>query len=121
MTPLVSEHLGGLLWFIWFGTSVLIFVVSAIYFRLYPNPNLKRGFRRGFTIAYGAAFFVLIVLSIGRNPVVLVFGAIIALITYLNIRNTVFCDACGKTTYNHAWFERAEYCAKCGARLPQKH
>ena len=118
---LISEHTGGLLWIIWFGSSVVIGLGSLAYFRIYPDVNLKRRFHRWFTIAYGAVFFLLIFLSMGASPPLLVFGAAIVLITYLNIRNTIFCDACGKTTYNHAWFDKAEYCAKCGARLPQKH
>jgi ribosomal protein L37E len=121
MNSLVSEHTGGLLWFIWFVSSVIIGLVSLVFFRMYPDVNLKRRFHRWFTIAYGAAFFLLIVLSLGASPFILLFGTAIVVITYLNIRNTVFCDACGKTTYNHGWFSKAEYCAKCGARLPQKH
>jgi ribosomal protein L37E len=118
---LISESTGGLLWIIWFASSVLIGLGSVAYFRVYPDINLKRRFHRWFTIAYGAGFFLLIILSMGVSPPLLLFGAGIAVITYLNLRNTIFCDACGKTTYNYSWFSKIEYCARCGARLPQKH
>ena len=121
MHPLVSEHFGGLLWVIWFVSSVLIGLGSLVYFRLSPDANLKRRFHRWFTIAYGGGFFLLIVLGMGASPFILLFGTAVIVITYLNIRNTVICDACGKMTYNHAWFSKAEYCAKCGAPLSQKH
>jgi len=118
---LISESTGGLLWIVWFVSSVLIGLGSVVYFRMYPNVNLKRQFHRWFTIAYGVAFFLLIFVSMGASLPLLLFGAGIVLITYLNIRNTVLCDACGKTTYNYSWFSKIEYCARCGARLPQKH
>ncbi len=41
----------------------------------------------------------------------------LALIIFLNIRGTSFCENCGRTIYNHMFFSKAEYCAKCGARL----
>jgi Na+/proline symporter len=118
---LISESTGGLLWIIWFASSVLIGLGSVAYFRMYPDINLKRRFHRWFTIACGAGFFLLIILSMGVSPPLLLFSAAIVVITYLNLRNTIFCDACGKTTYNYSWFSKIEYCARCGARLPQKH
>jgi hypothetical protein len=41
----------------------------------------------------------------------------VALITYLNIKSTKFCDNCGSTIVNQMWLTRAERCAKCGAKL----
>ena len=121
MKSLVSEQTVVLLWIIWLVSSVLISLGSFVYFRMYPDIDLKRRFHRWFTIAYGTSFFLLIVLSEGASPISLLFGTVVVIVTYLNIRNTVFCDACGKATYNHAWFRKAEYCAKCGARLSQNH
>ena len=95
---LISESTGGLLWIVWFASSVLIGLGSVAYFRIYPDVNLKRRFHRWFTIAYGVAFFLAMFFSMGASPPLLLFGAAIVVITYLNIRNTVFCDTCGKTT-----------------------
>ena len=41
----------------------------------------------------------------------------IALIAYLNIRSTRFCEACGMTTVEAMPFARAAFCSKCGAPL----
>lgn len=41
----------------------------------------------------------------------------VALITFLNIRSTKFCDSCGRTMIDQNWFSKVEYCAKCGAKL----
>ena len=41
----------------------------------------------------------------------------VVLITFLNLRATQFCDACGRTVVQQMPFSRAEFCSKCGARL----
>ena len=41
----------------------------------------------------------------------------VALITFLNIRSTKFCDACGRTIIDQNWFSKVEFCSKCGAKL----
>ncbi|WP_152680325.1 hypothetical protein [Chromobacterium subtsugae] len=40
----------------------------------------------------------------------------LALITFLNLRNTHFCDACGATQYNRG-FSSPRHCSRCGASL----
>jgi hypothetical protein len=42
---------------------------------------------------------------------------LIALIAYLNIRCTRFCDQCGATLFNQNWFQAMNFCPKCGAKL----
>ncbi|MDQ3819992.1 MAG: hypothetical protein M3362_20275 [Acidobacteriota bacterium] len=120
MTPLIDERIGGALWIIWFVSSVVISVGALLYFRRNKNVRLKRQFHKWFQIAYATMFFFLIALSGMPWPVLLIFGSIIALIAYFNIKNTIFCEACGRTVYNHMWVGRAEYCAKCGAKLHYK-
>jgi hypothetical protein len=117
---LIAENTIGLLWIIWFGSFVAIGLASIPYFRAYPDVNVKRQFHRWWTIGYGAMFFLLIALSMGASPSLLLFAPFIALIVYLNIRNTTFCEACGKSVYNYFLVSRPEYCARCGARLPRK-
>jgi hypothetical protein len=117
---LITENTIGLLWIIWFVSFVVIGVVSIQYFRTYPDVNVKRQFHRWWTIGYGVTFFLLIAVGMGASPSLLLFGPFIALIIYLNIRNITFCEACGKSVYNYFLVSKAEYCARCGARLPRK-
>jgi hypothetical protein len=117
---LLAENTIGLLWIIWFGSFVIIGLLSIPYFRRYPDVNLKREFHRWWTIGYGATFFLLVFLSVGASTWLIFFGGFIALISWLNIRNTTFCEACGKSVYNYFLATKPEYCARCGARLPRK-
>jgi hypothetical protein len=85
------------------------------------NIDLMRRFYKWSTIVIGAMFFFLIALTFtGLSFILFFIGAAIALITYWNIRNTLFCNACGKVTYFNMWFSKIEYCARCGAKLPDK-
>ena len=117
---LTRENIVGLLWVIWFVSFVLIGIISIPYFRANSNIDLKRRFHKWWTIGYGLTFFLLVVVSMGASPALLLFGGVIAAIVYLNIRNTTFCEACGKSVYNYFLATKPEYCARCGARLPQK-
>jgi hypothetical protein len=116
---LITESTIGLLWIVWFAGCILIGVAGVFYLRTNPNASLKRQFHRWWTIGCGAGFFLLILLSLGFSLTLLFFGAAIAVIAYVNIRNTTFCDACGKAT-NHLWVRKIEYCARCGAKLPDR-
>lgn len=120
MALLIDERIGGVLWIVWLVSCVVISLGALFYFRGNKHVGQKRRFYRWSSITYGAMFFFLIALSGMPWPVLLIFGAFIALIIYLNIRNTTFCEACGRTVYNNMWFSRIEYCAKCGAKLPEK-
>ena len=42
----------------------------------------------------------------------------IVLITFLNVKLTRFCDACGETVQARRAFVPAKFCPKCGAPLP---
>jgi rRNA maturation endonuclease Nob1 len=41
----------------------------------------------------------------------------IALITFLNLRKTKFCDACGRTLYPKSFFTPTPFCPHCGAQV----
>ena len=117
---LIPEQIGGALWFIFIASWAIVALISWIYFRFNNNIGLKRRFHKWGVIVYGTMFFFLISLGMGPSFFLLLFGAAIVLIMYLNIRNTIFCDACGKVTYFNMWFSKIEYCARCGAKLPDK-
>ncbi len=42
---------------------------------------------------------------------------VVALISYLNVKFTKFCDKCGATIVDHNWFSPTRFCSKCGAKL----
>lgn len=44
----------------------------------------------------------------------------VAFISFLNIRMTKFCDSCGATLYNTAWFRPMRFCSSCGASMAEK-
>ena len=44
----------------------------------------------------------------------------VSLISWLNIRQTKFCDECSSTMFSHNWFSKIKYCSKCGAALNAK-
>jgi hypothetical protein len=39
------------------------------------------------------------------------------LISYLNIRNTFYCDRCGKRSFCQIWFSDTFHCPHCGNKL----
>jgi hypothetical protein len=117
MTPLIDERLGGMLWIIWFVLCLAISLFAWFYFRGNKDVGRKKLFHRRIVIIGGATFFLLIALSGMPWPFLLIAGAFIALIMYMNIRNTMFCGSCGRTTYNYEWWSRIEFCSKCGAKL----
>jgi hypothetical protein len=117
---LIDERIGGALWIIWFVAWNIIGLVGLFYFRRNKNIELKKRFYKWSAIGTGATFFLLIALLNMPWFILLFFGAFIALIMYMNVRNTIICEACGKTIYNHMWFGKIEYCAKCGAKLPDR-
>ena len=75
----------------------------------------KRVFPR-LVIGAGAVFGLVIFIA-APSPVALLFAPFIALITWLNIRMTRFCAACGKMLINHQWWLRMAFCPYCGAKL----
>ena len=117
---LMPEQIGGALWLFFIASWVIVLLISWIYFRFNKDIGLKRRCHKRGVIIYGTMFFFLTALGMGPSFFLLIIGAAIVLIMYLNIRNTIFCDACGKTTYINTWFSRIEYCARCGAKLLDK-
>jgi len=120
VTPLIDERIGGALWGIWFVSGLVINLGAYFYFRRNKNVRLKKQVYKRLSIAYGIMFVLLMALSGIPWPVLLIFGAFVALINYFNIKRTTFCEACGRTVYNSMWIGKPEYCAKCGAKLPDK-
>ena len=74
----------------------------------------------GFTVATAVFVtgFICFVLILWKQyfgiPIFLGVGI---MITLLNLRNTFYCDACGKRTYSPRWFSSSFHCPHCGHKL----
>lgn len=98
---------------------VVLGVASAAFFFLNHDAALKRKVHPPFVIFVGVLFLVFVALMGFAHDaffyVVMVPG--VAVISYLNIRNTRFCTTCGKTLYTQNPFTRPHFCTQCGTNL----
>ncbi|MEA3213537.1 MAG: hypothetical protein QOE70_6594 [Chthoniobacter sp.] len=92
---------------------------SFLFFHFNRNTALKRKLFPAFVILVGVMFGGFMYYSIGRHQpkVLVIFGPALVLITYRNIRQTRFCDSCGKTLYRQPIFSRTQFCPHCGGEL----
>jgi len=89
------------------------------FFLFYVNKNVqfKRRYFPWYVILGGVLFISFgWVMRFSLQMLFLMVPAV-ALITFLNIKSTKFCDGCGRTIINQMWFTKVEHCAKCGAKL----
>src|SRR5437868_4794178 len=80
------------------------FVVAPLLFYK-KDAQFKHKWMPRYAILIGL-LFILMLYGIPWQVIAFFIAPSIALITFLNIRNTKFCDACGKTLYNHMWFSK---------------
>lgn len=92
---------------------------SFLFFHFNRNAALKRRVWPAFIVTIGIIFagFVFHVMGHQQPQVLYFMVPAIILISFLNIRTTLFCDACGKTLYRQPIFSRARFCPHCGAEL----
>jgi len=109
----VRQDIFPIFFVVWFALGVAGFFL----FYLSKNVRFKRRYFPWYLI-FGSVLFIFCGLGLGVPSEMFYFMVpAVALITYLNIRSTRFCDGCGRTLINHALFTRVEYCPKCGAKL----
>jgi ribosomal protein S27AE len=107
----------GALFWVFMGVWVALGIGSTCFFRLCRDTRLKRAVFPWFVLSAGALLALFAVLLTGE-PWVLAFAVPgVALVSFLNVRFTKFCDACGAMLYNHAWFTPMRFCPRCGAAL----
>jgi hypothetical protein len=96
----------------------LLAIVGFLLFYVNPDAAFKKKYFRWFSALTGALFF-LFILWTGFLPyhVFLIIVPVLVLIHLLNVRNTQFCGACGRTSYTSHWFTKAQFCSRCGAKL----
>ena len=86
-------------------------------FHVRKDAGFKRTWFPRFAIAAGVLFWAFLLLMGTPAGVLVIAAGVVALITFLNIRGTQFCPACGSTSYGGLGFSRPRFCPRCGAHL----
>lgn len=104
---------------IFMGVWIVLGIFSTAFFFLNNDAALKRKVHPPFVIGVSILFLGFVVLmGTPRNVFFYcIFVPAIVLITFMNLRNTKFCNTCGKTLINQNPFVRPRFCSKCGASL----
>ena len=85
-------------------------------FQVRRDAAFKRRYFRWYLVL-GAALFLVFMLVVGAPVQFLALALpMLALITYLNLRMTRFCDSCGRTAYG-PFFAAPRFCPHCGSPL----
>ena len=90
-------------------------VAGFLLFYVNKNVAFKRRYFSWY-LALAGVLFVCLVLGTGGAAGLWLVVPAIALITFMNIHLTRFCDACGRTIIGQM-FSRPKFCPKCGAAL----
>ncbi|MBB4634249.1 zinc ribbon domain-containing protein [Longimicrobium terrae] len=88
---------------------------STLYVRSRPTTPEKRRAHRIMAVGAGVAFGALTTWLFPSSASLML--PVVVVITVLNLRNTRFCDHCGKMVHMRP-FERMDFCTRCGAPLP---
>ncbi|HEY1049623.1 MAG TPA: hypothetical protein VGE39_07700 [Prosthecobacter sp.] len=80
---------------------------------------LKRRIWPWFSVGTAVVFAAFVYGTVGRrNPGTLgIMLPALLIITWMNVRMTRFCDACGKTITQRTPFSKDAFCSRCGAPL----
>lgn len=112
---------------LFFGTWIVLGIVSFVLFFVGKNTALKRRWWPRFILLVGVLFIVFSTLLavIGSKTwwslgVLFITVPAVTLISYLNLKMTKFCDKCGATLINSNWLSALRFCSKCGAELDTK-
>lgn len=90
-------------------------LVGGLYFMLSRDAERKQRFHVPYLVGLGV---LLLTWFFASDALFAVVGVpAVAAIIWLNIRNTRFCPACGRTNYNAEWWTTQKYCSGCGAAL----
>jgi hypothetical protein len=100
----------------WIGLGVGSWILIA---RL-PTPKAKKRWSDRLSIIAGIIFFAFLFTQFSPTKGsfgLFIMGPAIALITWLNVRNTYFCDKCGKRSLDRNWFGDTYSCPHCGNKI----
>jgi hypothetical protein len=85
-----------------------------------PTPQAKKLWSDRIAILAGILFFLFFTTQFATSKnsfSFFLFGPVIALITWLNVRNTYYCGQCGKRSLDRNWFGGTYHCPYCGHKL----
>ncbi len=109
------------------GTWIILGAISAVVFYFGRNVAFKRRWFAPFVILVGilfVGFSTAIYATLPRKAGQFAVWQELALIvpltivfTYLNLKLTRFCDACGATVFPRHLFGRSRFCPSCGVSL----
>ena len=99
------------------GLFVMLGLIGSIVFFMSKNVIFKKRYFPWYVISIGILFGLSIIMTGIGFIGLIVFLPAIALITFMNLRMTKFCDSCGKTIINRAMFSKVNFCSNCGAKL----
>jgi hypothetical protein len=91
--------------------------VGAYLFYFRKDAGFKRKYFRKYAIFTGVVFVTVPVFTGFPWQMLAISVPFVALIIYLNVRTTRFCDQCGRTNFSQFPFAMPKFCSKCGAKL----
>jgi len=100
---------------LFFTVWIVLGIASAAFFYGSNNVGLKRKIFPLWILFVGSLFLFFVSYTQGHFSWFPVLP--IALITFLNIKNTKFCAACGKTQINRSLTAPQKFCSNCGSPL----
>jgi len=110
----------GIVFPIFFGIWV-VFGILSYYFFVFRNDYLfKIKYFKYNVVLLGILFMAWIIASGPPPQVYFIFIPAAALITFLNIKFTRFCQNCGKTIIHNVLFSKIDFCPKCGSKLQDR-
>ena len=85
-----------------------------------PTPQAKKRWSDRLSIVASVIFFAFIYTQFASAKdafPIFIMGPALALITWLNVRNTYYCEKCGKRSLDRNWFGGTYCCPNCGNKL----
>jgi hypothetical protein len=113
------------------GTVAFLFFAGFLYFWISTNTKVKRRIWPFFVGVITLFFIVFVYAALPEmiesfdqsidpeafQPLFYIFLIALPVLGYLQVRNTKFCSACGKTHFAKEIFIAPRYCSKCGAEI----
>lgn len=109
----LTQNLFALFFVIW----AVIAIATAVFFRT-ASLEQRRAWHPRIIVGSGL-FFLLFVTAIDPRGLVLAVPAV-ALISYLSIKLTKFCSACGAMNLQNPPWQKMTSCPRCGASLEKR-
>ena len=118
MAPDMTMNAKEPVFFSFFVFWVVLGISAFLFFHLNRDARLKKKIYPWFVVGIGIIFASFSAWMSDWQPFVfLVMLPMVALITFLNIRMTKFCESCGRTVYRQPLLGPSKFCPHCGSSL----